>query len=109
MNILFENLALIPLLLEEVQRLNERLDSVSLELKTGTQVMRFLDISKATLFNLRENGRLKEGVHYEKIAGKLVYITDGIIEFKKEYVKSSKGQHSSTVIANDFFAKFSAA
>ncbi len=108
MDILFENLALIPRLLEEVERLNSRLDTVSIELKTGTQVMRYLDISKTTLFNLRESGRLEEGVHYKKVHEKLEYIPEGIIEFKREYVKHTKGQHASTIALDAFISKFAA-
>lgn len=108
MTIELENLALIPILLEEVKKLNAKLETVSVDLRSGTQVMRYLDVSKTTLFRLVKEGKLKEGIHYKKTGGKVEYIPDGIVEFKKEYIKHLKGQHSSTVNLEKFIGKLAA-
>jgi hypothetical protein len=111
MNISLENLELLPRILEELEKLNGRLDAVSIssELRTGVQVQKYLDVSKSTLHNLVHSEKLVEGIHYTKDGdSKLEYISEAIVEFKKTYMKYAKGQHRATTEMNSFLNKFAA-
>lgn len=101
---------LLPKILKELEKLNERVGSVNIEseLRTGVQVQKYLNISKATLHGLVKNDKMIKGVHYHTDNGRIEYITDGITEFKKTYIKNARGQHESTIAVNSFFDKFAA-
>lgn len=101
---------LLPKILKELEKLNERVASVNIEseLRTGVQVQKYLNISKATLHGLVKNNKMINGVHYHTDNGHIEYITDGIVEFKKTYIKNARSQHESTVALNSFFDKFAA-
>jgi hypothetical protein len=101
---------LLPKILKELEKLNERVGSVNIEseLRTGVQVQKYLNISKATLHGLVKNEKMIKGVHYHTDNGHVEYITDEIVEFKKTYIKNARSQHGSTVALNSFFDKFAA-
>ena len=104
--IAFENLELIPLLLEEIKNMRETIELITPDLSEGIQVQRFLGISRGTLNNLIKRGELREGEHFYMRENKRVYIPEKIIEFKKSYKKHSKGIHKDTVVTNDFINSF---
>lgn len=99
---------LLPKILKELEKLNERIGSVNIEseLRTGVQVQKYLNISKATLHGLVKNDKMIKGVQYHTDNGHIEYITDGIVEFKKTYIKNARGQHESTIAVNSFLDKF---
>lgn len=111
MNISLENLELLPRILEELEKLNGRLDAVnvSADLRSGVQVQKYLNISKSTLHNLVHSKKLVEGIHYTKDGdSRIEYISEAIVEFKKSYMKYAKGQHRATTEMNSYLNKFSA-
>lgn len=89
----FENLELIPQLLEKILNLEKKILHleenliIPLDLTTRKNVKNFLNISESTLNNMFKDGRLKQGKHYTKSIKlnrtKIVFIESAIKELKK--------------------------
>jgi hypothetical protein len=89
----FENLELIPQLLEKISILEIKLHHleenliIPLDLTNRKNVKNFLNISESTLNNMMKDGRLKQGKHFVKSLkgnkAKIVFIESAIKELKK--------------------------
>lgn len=89
----FENLELIPQLLEKILHLEEKINLLEsnlikpLDLTTRKNVKEYLNISESTLNNMFKDGRLKQGKHYTKEIKankpKITFIESAIKEFKE--------------------------
>ena len=89
----FENLELIPQLLEKILHLEEKINLLEtnlikpLDLTTRKNVKEYLNISESTLNNMFKDGRLKQGKHFTKSLkgnkAKIVFIQSEIMELKK--------------------------
>jgi len=81
----FENLELIPELLNTIKQLEERLYKFIPKLETKREVADFLDVTPRTINNYISNGYFKEGYHFKRKNDKiLVFIEDAIIEFREK-------------------------
>ncbi len=86
------NLELIPQLLKEVKELKQELSNYTNKnkpkLTTLTNVAKFLNVSKMTIYNMLEDGRLKENIHFKKQMlknkVKIVFVESAIIKYQKE-------------------------
>jgi predicted DNA-binding transcriptional regulator AlpA len=89
----FNNLELIPKLLEHLNTLNIKILNIENELikkfdlTKRDGVKKFLDISDSTLYQMMNDGRLKQGVHYKKtLKGKrvnIIFVESAIVDFKE--------------------------
>lgn len=89
----FQNLALIPELLEKLNMLHDKLLHleknliVPLDLTTRKNVKKYLDISESTLNNMINDGRLKKNIHYVTVIKngrvRFVFKHNAIKEFTK--------------------------
>ncbi len=89
----FENLELIPQLLEKISILEVKLQHLEqnlitpLDLTTRKNVKEYLNISESTLNNMFKDGRLKQGKHFIKSLkgnkAKIIFIESAIKEFKE--------------------------
>lgn len=89
----FNNLELIPKLLEHLNTLNIKILNIEnelikkLDLTKRNGVKKFLDISDSTLYKMINDGRLKQGVHYKKtLKGKrvnIIFVESAIVNFKE--------------------------
>lgn len=89
----FENLELIPQLLEKISILEIKLQHLEenlitpLDLTTRKNVKEYLNISESTLNNMFKDGRLKQGKHFIKSLkgnkAKIIFIESAIKEFKE--------------------------
>ena len=89
----FENLELIPQLLEKILHLEQKINLLEtnlikpLDLTTRKNVKEYLNISESTLNNMFKDGRLKQGKHFTKSLkgnkAKIVFIQSEIMELKK--------------------------
>lgn len=89
----FENLELIPQLLEKISILEYKISHLEqnlikpLDLTNRKNVKQFLNVSESTLNNMFKDGRLKQGKHYTKTIKlnrtKIVFIESAIKELKK--------------------------
>lgn len=59
-----------------------------IDLTRSKNVIEFLEISKPTLYNMINDGRLKKDIHYKKViknkTSRIVFIESAIINFKKD-------------------------
>ena len=86
------NLQLIPLLLQEVKELSEKLNDYTNKTKpnltTITTVAKYLNVSKMTIYNMLDDGRFKENVHFNKRIlknkVKVLFVESAIIKYQKE-------------------------
>lgn len=109
MTIEYENLELIPkilLLLSEMKNDIELLKAIKLDLQEPKNIQNFLGISRSTFYLYIENGTFKEGIHYVIENGKRIFISEGIIEFQKNYSKYARGQQVDTKSLNNFLDAF---
>lgn len=93
MNINFENLEKIPQLLDYLEEIKNKLDllenniSPKLDLTKRDGVKKYLNISDSTLYQMMNDGRFKQGIHYKKtIKGKrvnIIFVESAIINFKE--------------------------
>ena len=93
MEISFENLNKIVDILEKLDSLNSKILNIEnrlapkLDLTKRDGVKKYLDISDSTLYQMMNDGRLKQNIHYKKtINGKRVNITfveSAIVGFKE--------------------------
>ena len=89
----FENLELIPQLLEKISILEIKLQHLEenlitpLDLTTRKNVKEYLNISESTLNNMFKDGRFKQGKHFIKSLkrnkAKIIFIESAIKEFKE--------------------------
>ena len=88
MNVNFENLELIPTLIEQNKILLDRLAKLVPPVTTKKQVANFLGKSPSTINRYIQLGYLVEGKHFYRKNGKiLVFIEDAITEFRKQLNK----------------------
>jgi len=79
----FNNLELIPELLETVKDLKILVNILKPELSTKRGVAMFLGVTERTINNYISDGKLIDGYHFNRKSDKiLVFIEDTIIEFK---------------------------
>lgn len=84
----FENLELIPELVEQVKVMAERMAKLAPPLTTKKEVAKFLGRSESTVNRYIQLGYLNEGIHFNRKNGKiLVFIEDAITEFRNELDK----------------------
>jgi len=84
----FENLELIPELLETLKSMSERMAKFAPPLTTKKEVAKFLEKSERTINNYIEQGLLKEGYHFHRKNAKiLVFIEEAIFEFRDDLHK----------------------
>ncbi|MDD2905177.1 MAG: hypothetical protein WBK95_08835 [Sulfurimonas sp.] len=79
----FENLELIPKLLNKIEAMEERLKKFTPALTTKKEVAKFLNVTSRTVNNYIANGYLKENYHFKRKSDKiLVFIEEAILEFR---------------------------
>lgn len=93
MNISFENLNKIVDILEKLDSLNSKILNIEnrlapkLDLTKRDGVKKYLDISDSTLYQMMNDGRLKQNIHYKKtINGKrvnIIFVESAIVGFKE--------------------------
>lgn len=87
-----KNLDLIPQLLEEVKELKQEISNYinknKPKITTLSSVAKYLNVSKMTIYNMLEDGRLKENIHFKKQIlknkVKIVFVESAIIKYQKE-------------------------
>ena len=87
-----KNLDLIPHLLQELKELKQEIFNITNinkpKLTTLTNVAKFLNVSKMTIYNMLEDGRLKENIHFKKQMlrnkVKIVFVESAIMKYQKE-------------------------
>ena len=89
----FENLELIPQLLEKISLLEKKSSHLEenlitpLNLTNRNNVKKYLEISESTLNNMLKDGRLKQGKHFTKEIKnnrfRIVFVESAIKEFKE--------------------------
>ena len=90
----FENLELIPKLFEQLKDLHDKVSKLEdefvedLDLTKRAGVKKYLNISDSTIYQMINDGRFKQGIHYQKtLKGKRVNITfveSAIVNFKEK-------------------------
>ncbi|CAM3408402.1 MULTISPECIES: hypothetical protein [Arcobacter] len=93
MEISFENLNKIVDILEKLDSLNSKILNIEnrlapkLDLTKRDGVKKYLDISDSTLYQMMNDGRLKQNIHYKKtINGKrvnIIFVESAIVGFKE--------------------------
>ena len=93
MNFAFENLDKIIDILEKLDLLNSKILNIEnrlapkLDLTKRDGVKKYLDISDSTLYQMMNDGRLKQNIHYKKtINGKrvnIIFVESAIVGFKE--------------------------
>ena len=94
MEISFENLNKIVDILEKLDSLNSKILNIEnrlapkLDLTKRDGVKKYLDISDSTLYQMMNDGRLKQNIHYKKtINGKrvnIIFVESAIVGFKEK-------------------------
>ncbi len=89
----FENLEHIPKILHYLEELKTKVELLEknlvpeLDLTKRADVRKYLGICNATLDNMMNDGRLKQGVHFIRETkgkqNKITFISQSIIDFKK--------------------------
>uniref|UniRef100_UPI0040477E60 hypothetical protein n=1 Tax=Aliarcobacter sp. TaxID=2321116 RepID=UPI0040477E60 len=93
MEISFENLNKIVDILEKLDSLNSKILNIEnkltpkLDLTKRDGVKKLLNISDATISNYINNGKFRQGIHYNKIIKgekiKIIFVEDAILDFKE--------------------------
>lgn len=84
----FKNLDLIPLLLDKMKLLEDRMSRIAPPITTKNEVAKFLNVTPRTINNYIEKGLLVESHHFYKKNGKiLVFIEEAILNFRDELHK----------------------
>jgi hypothetical protein len=93
MEISFENLDKIIDILEKLDSLNSKILNIEnkltpkLDLTKRDGVKKLLNISDATISNYINNGKFKQGIHFNKIIKgkkiKIIFVEDAILDFKE--------------------------
>lgn len=81
----FENLELIPRLLEKLESIESELEYLTPDLTKRSGVAQYLKVSEKTLDNYRNDGRFKENEHYYVKNGKITFVENAIKDFRKTY------------------------
>lgn len=92
MTIDLSNLDLIPQLLQELKELKQEISNYTNKnkpkLTTHTNVAKYLNVSLMTIYNMLEDGRFKENIHFKKQMlrnkVKIVFVESAIIKYKSE-------------------------
>lgn len=87
-----KNLDLIPQLLQELKELKQEISNYTNtnkpKLTTHTKVAKYLNVSVMTIYNMVDDGRLKENIHFKKQMlrnkVKIVFVESAIIKYKSE-------------------------
>ena len=87
-----KNLDLIPQLLQELKELKQEISNITNinkpKLTTHTKVAKYLNVSVMTIYNMVDDGRLKENIHFKKQMlrnkVKIVFVESAIIKYKSE-------------------------
>jgi hypothetical protein len=88
MNVNFENLELIPALVEQNRILLDKLNKLLPPITTKKEVANFLGKSQSTINRYIQLSYLIEGKHFYRKNGKiLVFIEDAITEFRNQLNK----------------------
>ena len=88
MNVNFEYLELLPILIKKMEEIEERQKILMPPITTKKEVAKFLGKSERTINNYIERGLLKDGYHFHRKNAKiLVFIEDAISEFRRELHK----------------------
>ena len=84
----FNNLELIPELLDAVMKMSERMAKLAPPITTKKEVAKFLSKSESTINNYMAQGYLIENYHYYRKNDKiLVFNEDAILEFRDKLYK----------------------
>ena len=84
----FHNLELIPILLEKIEKMEKRQNTLMPPITPKKEVAKFLNRSERTINNYIERGLLKEGYHFHRKNAKIiVFIENAISEFRRELHK----------------------
>uniref|UniRef100_UPI00404737F4 helix-turn-helix domain-containing protein n=1 Tax=Aliarcobacter sp. TaxID=2321116 RepID=UPI00404737F4 len=95
MNIPYENLDLIPNILNQLQQLTNEIAQLKsqkkkIDLTKLTNVSKYLNVSKTTIYNMIDDGRFKQNIHYKKHINnnsvKIIFVESAIIKYKKEFL-----------------------
>lgn len=86
------NLDLIPQLLQELKDLKQEIlnytNKNKPKLTTLTNVAKYLKVSNMTVYNMVDDGRLKENIHFKKQMlknkVKIVFVESAIMKYQKE-------------------------
>jgi len=86
----FQNLELIPELIKHIESLENKLlrieQVVAPPLTTKRGVATYFGVQPRTINNYMTQGYLKEGVHFYRKNGKLLFVEDAILNFDKRIV-----------------------
>ena len=83
----FQNLDLIPILLQKLEDMEKRQEAFMPKVDNKKAVLHYLDISESSYQNYLKDGRLKESVHFYRKNGKMVFIENAIIELKNNLAR----------------------
>ena len=84
----FENLGLIPELLEKMKIIEDRLRKLTPPVTTKQEVAKFLNVTPRTINNYITRGFLREGYHFHRKSAKIiVFVESAILEFRDELSK----------------------
>ncbi len=91
MEISFENLKKIDTILEKIEHLENKINTLSnntkLDLSGVSSVSKYLGVTNKTIYNYIDNGIFKEYVHFKRVLNKnsvrIRFIENAIINFKK--------------------------
>lgn len=84
----FENLELIPLLLNKIEIMEARMKKLMPPITNKEEVAKFLGKSKSTINRYMQEGLLVEGIHFHRKNGTiLVFIEDAITDFRDKLNK----------------------
>ena len=88
-----KGLDLIPILLEKIEQLQNDFNSFvnikeKKDLSKLMNVSKYLNVSKPTIYNMINDGRFKQNIHYKKTINKhsvkIIFVESAIIKYKKE-------------------------
>jgi len=84
----FENLELIPLLLKQIEEMNDRMKKFAPPITRKKDVAKFLEVSERTINNYMARGLLVENYHYFHKNDKIiVFNEDKILEFRDKLLR----------------------
>lgn len=88
-----KSLDLIPILLEKIEQLQNDFNSFvdvkqKIDLSKLINVSKYLNVSKPTIYNMINDGRFKQNIHYKKVINensvKIIFVESAIVKYKKE-------------------------
>lgn len=85
----FENLELIPKLLQKIESMEERMTRLAPSITTKKEVARILGVTTRTVNNYIASGELRHGKHFFRKNGKiLVFVEEAILEYRNKRCKT---------------------